>query len=177
MADKPDVAKMLEYFKQNFKLDTTPCKKIKYNCAVRLSLALNAGGFSVGDYKDLSRVHNSEKNHSHKWDKVISDASTVPHLVSAENMYDHLRGKFSSFHQVHKIRHGSKRSQIAHQKGVLFFENCFTRKGQSSKRGDHIDIWDGVNYGNEILGIDAAGRSGSGEDLFSKARKVYFLRL
>ena len=77
MADKPDGAKTLEYFKQNFMLDSKPCKKIKYNCAVRLSLALNAGGFSVSDYKDSARVHNSKKNHSHKWVNFQSKIHTV----------------------------------------------------------------------------------------------------
>lgn len=175
MATRPDMQKAIDHYILNFKVDSKPCKKISFNCAARLSLALNAGGYTISDAKDPSRVHNSEKNHIHKWDKGDNEVSTVPHFVGAEDMYKHLQQSFS-FRRLRSTKGSSIRQQIAQQKGILFFENCFKRyKKDKTKKGDHIDIWNGVNYGNEMIGTDAAGRTGRGEDLFSKASKVFFL--
>lgn len=34
----------------------------------------------------------------------------------------------------------AKRS-LQEKKGVIFFKDCFTRSGQTVRRGDHIDLW------------------------------------
>jgi len=177
MAKKPFFQNVLNYYSCTLRLDTRPCKEVKFNCAVRLSLALNAGGFSVSDYVDKSRLHNSDKNHSHKWDKTRNDASTVPHLVAAEELYDHLKLKFPLFREVAPAKGQTARQVIDNCNGVVYFEDCFRRAPGKSKDGDHIDIWDGKKYGNEMLGIGASGRPNATEDLFSKARRVFFLPL
>lgn len=177
MAGVPNVNKMLEYYVRNFKADHKPCKQVTYNCAVRLSLALNAGGMNVGDGRNPDRVHNSRTNHSHRWDKTQTDASTVPHFVGAEDLYAFLKNALPGFHRLIPVMGRNLRQQIQGQKGVVYFKDCFTRGSQKQKRGDHIDIWNGGQYGNELLGIDAAGRSGASDDLFSCAQEVWFLRL
>ena len=177
MAGTPKVDTMLEYYVKNFRVDHKPCKQVTYNCAVRLSLALNAGGMSIGDGRNPDRVHNSSTNHSHRWDKTPTDASTVPHFVGAEDLYAFLKRELPAFHRLIPVKGRNLRQQIQGQKGVVYFKNCFTRGNQKQKRGDHIDIWNGSQYGNELLGIDAAGRSSAREDLFSRAQEVWFLRL
>lgn len=87
MAATLDFQKTLDDYSRTFEKDHQPCKKVSYNCAVRLSLAMHAGGFTISGYKEPKRVHNSEKNHIHEWDRVATDASTVPHLVAAEDLF------------------------------------------------------------------------------------------
>jgi len=177
MAGPPEIDSMLEYYVRNFKVDHKPCKQVTYNCAVRLSLALNAGGMAIGDGNNPGRVHNSSTNHSHRWDKAQTDVSTVPHFVGADDLYGYLKRELPSFHRLIPVKGRNVRQQIQGQKGVVYFKNCFTRGSQKQKRGDHIDVWNGSQYGNELLGIDAAGRSSTSEDLFSRAQEVWFLRL
>ena len=39
------------------------------------------------------------------------------------------------------VKQGKK--SIKGEKGIIFFEDCFTRDGQTHAVGDHIDLWDG----------------------------------
>lgn len=37
---------------------------------------------------------------------------------------------------------GKFKTQRSSEQGIIFFEDCFQRKGENSQRGDHIDLWD-----------------------------------
>lgn len=62
--------------------------------------------------------------------------------------------------------------------GIIFFKNCFRRGGHHGpKTGDHIDLFDGTNYFNELLHVSAGGSARSGTDLFRAAQEVWFFPL
>jgi hypothetical protein len=59
--------------------------------------------------------------------------------------------------------------------GIIYFNNCFTRT--SGGAGDHIDLWNGTQYMNQVFRIGAGGNAGPADDLFSRSnRPGYYIR-
>lgn len=149
--------------------DPAPCKSpgISNQCAVRLSLALVRNGFSLESFPNQRRIHNGRSRCS-----LGSDQ----HIVGADELHRYLtqvwdmgvRGSGESI-----------RSQIGTLRGIVYFNNCFHRSTdpEGESRGDHIDLWNGTNYYNQLLGIAAGGTARAGTDLFAAASFVRFFWL
>lgn len=153
---------------EGYRADTAPCKSpaISNQCAVRMSVALVNNGFSLENFPQQRRIHQGR----------ASCQIETPHLVGANELHLYLlrvwdtglRGSGSEI-----------KSQIADAKGIIYFNNCFHRRtdGEGANSGDHIDLWNGANYYNQILGIGAGGNARAGTDLFSRASFVRFFWL
>ena len=51
--------------------------------------------------------------------------------------------------------------------GVVWFINCYTNK--AGHLSDHIDMWNGYHYMNELLKESAGGTASAAADLFLKS--------
>lgn len=70
--------------------------------------------------------------------------------------HGHIRGAESLANYLWKrmwapfIYSNGANAKIKHQndQGIIFFKNCFTRRGENQRIGDHIDLWDkGITKG------------------------------
>lgn len=146
--------------------DPAPCKdgKILNQCAVRLTLAMGRCGFSFDLFEPQHRVHQGRKGCE------LDD----PHIVGADELHKYfmyvwdtgLRGKGSEI-----------RERIKGKPGIIYFDNCFIRQGETGKKGDHIDLWTGEKIYNQILYLKAGGDSTADSDLFRRAGFVRFFWL
>lgn len=146
--------------------DAAPCKdaKILNQCAVRLTLAMGRCGFSFALFEPQNRLHQGRRACE------LDD----PHIVGADelhkffmNVWDTgLKGKGSEI-----------REQIRGRPGIVYFENCFIRPGETAKKGDHIDLWTGEKIYNQILYLRAGGDTTADSDLFTRAGFVRFFWL
>ncbi len=66
--------------------------------------------------------------------------------------------------------------QITGQTGIVYFNNCFIRDGSTAQVGDHIDLFNGQNYFNDVNGVLAGGNESVGRVnyLFGSADQVWF---
>lgn len=92
-------------------------------CAIRMSVTLNTEG-SI----NVSKKTYSEPKCSHG------------HARGAESLANWLWSKHLGRPKIYKDPAAGKVT-IAAKKGILFFRNCFTRAGETSRQGDHIDLW------------------------------------
>ncbi len=138
---------------------------IANECAIRMSVALSLSGFSFETFANQNRVRSGGRT-----------GLPVPHVLGAQELAHYLRTVWG-----YPDRPGlgsSAASSIEGRLGVIYFNNCFQRSGEASRAGDHIDLWTGQEYYNQILSL-AAGvedRSSTG-NLFNKADRVWFWRL
>jgi hypothetical protein len=159
---------MQENYEQ-YRDDSAPCKSpgISNQCAVRMSLALVRNGFSLDDFPNQRRVHQGRTR------CALGDDA---HVVGADELHRYLsqvwdtglRGEGTEF-----------RSQLIGNRGVIYFNNCFHRSSdpEGESRGDHIDLWDGEHYYNQLLRVSAGGTARVGTDLFAAASFVRFFWL
>jgi hypothetical protein len=153
---------------EGYRNDSAPCKfpGISNQCAVRLSVALVRNGMSLDEFPDQRRIHQGRSR----------CAITEQHLVGADELHRYLvrvwdaglRGTGSSI-----------RDQIGGNAGIIYFNNCFHRSSdpEGTNRGDHIDLWNGENYYNQLLRVSAGGTARVGRDLFAAADFVRFFWL
>lgn len=153
---------------EDYRADTMPCKYpgIENQCAVRMSLALVRNGFSLDNFPEQRRIHRGRSQ------CVVED----DHIVGADELHQYLvrvwdaglRGTGSAI-----------LPQISGTPGIIYFNNCFHRSAdaEGSNRGDHIDLWDGENYYNQILQVSAGGGTAVQSDLFATADYVRFFWL
>ncbi|HVE57504.1 MAG TPA: T6SS effector amidase Tae4 family protein [Pyrinomonadaceae bacterium] len=154
---------------ETYRTDTQPCKNpaIDNQCAVRLSLALVRNGFDFENFPDQRRIHQGRTGCR------LGDES---HVVGANELHRYLgtvwdaglRGSGSDI-----------RAQIASTPGIVYFDSCFHRHTDAEGRntGNHIDLWNGAQYYNQILDIGAGGTARARTDLFSRASYVRFFWL
>ncbi len=138
---------------------------IANECAVRMSVALSLSGFSFETFANQSRVRSGGRT-----------GLPVPHVLGAQELAHYIRTCWGYPDQL-GLGH-SAASSIEGRLGVIYFNNCFKRSGEASRAGDHIDLWTGQEYYNQILSL-AAGvedRSSTGS-LFNRADRVWFWRL
>jgi hypothetical protein len=154
---------------ETYRTDARPCKNpaIDNQCAVRMSLALVRGGFSLDGFPNPRRVHQGRANCA---------LGAEAHVVGANELHQYLTTVWDT-----GLRGSGAtiRAQIADSPGVVYFNNCFHRRtdAEGTNTGDHIDLWDGTQYYNQILGIGAGGNARAGTDLFSRASFVRFFWL
>lgn len=157
--------KQYEKYKQN--KDTQPCKYgYKNQCAIRLSLALANCGMTFELFQNQKRIHKGRKE---------CQLSDTPHIVGAEELMLFLQ-------QVWDAGISDKgslmKTAIQNKRGIIYFNNCFKReKSDTSFKGDHIDLWTGSEYYNQIFKVGAGGDAKAGTDLFSRADSVRFFWL
>jgi hypothetical protein len=88
-------------------------------CAIRMSIALEGAGFSLGDYSDPKCSHG--------------------HARGAESLANHLWRSLAR-PQIFSNPSGAKSSLLS-KRGIVFFKDI---SGFRNGTGDHIDCWDGT---------------------------------
>jgi hypothetical protein len=91
-------------------------------CAIRLSLTLNAE-----HTLEVNRHTYSEPKCSHG------------HARGAESLANWLYRKIGRPH-IYEDPAAAKTALLS-KTGIIFFKDCFTRSGETTRRGDHIDLW------------------------------------
>ena len=66
---------------------------------------------------------------------------------------------------------------LQHCRGVVYFNNCFRRAHGGQMAGDHIDLWTGTQYYNQIIHVGAGGDAHASSPLFNRADAVWFFQL
>jgi hypothetical protein len=159
---------------EDYRKDNAPCKGGAANqCAVRMSVALGRCGFGLERFPDSSRVHKPYR----------SCQLGIPHVLGAEELAGYLKLSLGTpivFHK-HALKDAESLLKRLHgHTGILYFNNCFKRdRTDASKKGDHIDLFDGQRCYNEILKTTPGGRSSSKTlSFFSASDRVdfYYLR-
>jgi|RhiMethySRZTD1v2_1073278.scaffolds.fasta_scaffold134392_2 type VI secretion system (T6SS) effector Tae4 (amidase) len=162
----------LERAYNDYRTDSRPCKRGATNqCAVRMSIALARAGFGLESFQPPSRVHDGDG---------ACRTGGIAHVLGAQELARFLRrtmfeprvsfasggsGCANTFQQIRCLR------------GILYFNNCFTREGENTAQGDHIDLFNGERYFNEIIHPRAGGDETRGGRLFERADQVWFWRL
>jgi hypothetical protein len=92
----------------------------KNQCSIRMSITLIKCGLSFKGYTEPKCSHG--------------------HARGAESLANWLWGKH--LRAPKQFTDGAKAKEYAKdQTGIIFFKDCFTRSGESSADGDHIDLW------------------------------------
>jgi len=152
---------------EDYRVDKAPCKgNIPNQCAVRTSVALARCGCDLSGFGDQRRVHRGR----------ASCRLACEHVVGARELAVHLRSFLPEQRFAGRLV-ATARSALANRTGIIYFDNVFARERGGPQTGDHIDLWDGQNYYNELLGIGAGGNARSTTDLFSRAGEVWFFTL
>lgn len=157
----------LRYF-----LDRSPCgdDRINNQCAVRMSVALVRCGFTIRneDFEDPRRIHRGRSACNLSEDHVCGAHELEQALVGLWGEGEIFRGPSGAPIAAAMIRG---------RWGILYFNNCFTRRGSSRASGDHIDLWNGTNYMNQLYGIGAGGDATARDSLFDRSgNSGYYIR-
>ncbi len=158
---------------QDYRGNSRPCGRgVPNQCAVRMSMALVRSGFGLESFQPAHRVHSGNG---------ACNTNGVPHVLAALELGHFLRLGLGAPATISPRAHhrgcAHAFEQIRGQKGILYFNNCFTRAGAAVQSGDHIDLFDGQHYFNEIIHPHAGGDETTGGDLFGRADQVWFWRL
>ena len=159
---------MMERAYRDYATDSAPCKDpaITNQCAVRLSVALSRCGVDLLGFPDRRRVHSGRQ-------RCRLDRD---HVVGAEELGRYLLGILGAPRRFNAQQADDARGALAGQRGIIYFNNCF-RRSTGAQTGDHIDLFDGNRYYNEIIRVGAGGDAGTRTDLFHRANQVWFLPL
>lgn len=111
----------------SYPTERSPCTGPWSNqCAIRLSIALNGEGTLR-----VNRDTYSEPKCSHG------------HARGAESLANWLYRRIGPPRTW--TSGADAKAALAGSRGIIFFKDCFTREGELTARGDHIDLWrDGV---------------------------------
>ena len=153
--------------------NSQPCRRTGPNqCAVRMSIALGRAGFGLEGFPSRQYVHSGDGG-------CATDG--ISHVTSAVALGTWLR---SALGDPLIIRPPSGTTgcaqaleQIRGQTGIVYFNNCFTRQGATAQAGDHIDLFNGQSYYNNINRTEAGGDATTGGNLFGRADEVWFWRV
>jgi len=141
-------------------------KGYENQCAIKLSVALHATGVDLGSFKGAS-VHVAAGKAAVRAEELGAwlrfqhfDGMRVPVDVTGADWQDKIKGKH----------------------GIVAFENYWTRPGEKTPTGDHIDLWNGksltssgfegwaVSFARFTLGMN----SGPGFSDLGKATRITF---
>lgn len=166
---KPSYFLMLKQY-EKYLVDSKPCKYGYTNqCAVRLSLALSNCGMT---YERFGEVSSEKRIHQGREKCQLED---VPHIVGADELHLYLRLVWDTGIEG---KGNEIKDKITFLRGIVYFNNCFKRKKtDTSMQGDHIDLWTGTKYYNQVIHVGAGGDAGAKADLFSRADYVRFFWL
>ena len=107
----------------NYPSESSPCDGGWSNqCAIRMSVTLNAEG----------TLHVSKETYS-------EPKCAHGHARGAESLANWLWKRI----ERPRIFTNAQRAKedLNSKQGIIFFKDCFTREGETVRRGDHIDLW------------------------------------
>jgi hypothetical protein len=149
-----------------------PCQAgVTNQCAVRMSIALGRAGFGLEGFQPRSRVHAG----------VRCKTDGMAHVLGANELAQFLVGALFPPERFRESRRGqgcaAAFDSIQGRTGIVYFNNCFTRGGETRKVGDHIDLFNGQQYYNQVIRPQAGGNELSVGSLFAAADGVWFWAL
>ena len=164
---------LLERGYNDYRSNSRPCQRGATNqCAVRMSLALGRAGFGLESFTPRTRVHSGNG---------ACQTNGLEHVLGALELATYLeRSLGAPQNWRERTPNGGCAfvyALIQGQTGILYFNNCFTREGSTVRQGDHIDLFNGRQYFNEIIHPRAGGDETTGGSLFGRADGVRFWRL
>ncbi len=164
---------LLERAYEAYRTNSTPCRRgITNQCAIRMSIALGRAGFGLEGFPRRERVHSGNGR---------CDTDGMSHVAGANELAVWLRSALGTpqVFRPESPRGGCAQaySSIRDHTGIVYFNNCFTREGSSVQSGDHIDLFNGTQYYNEIIHPSAGGDETTGGSLFGRADEVWFWEL
>jgi hypothetical protein len=113
----------------SYPTEKSPCDGPYNNqCAIRMSVCLNGEGTITVNKKTYSEP---TCKHGH-----ARGAESLANWLSHRNRL----GAPKKYHDAKAAK-----VTISGKKGLIFFKDCFTRDGEITARGDHIDLWDGYD--------------------------------
>jgi hypothetical protein len=68
-----------------------------------------------------------------------------------------------------RVERDDTEQRVQREKGIIYFDNFFTRSGQKSKMGDRIDLWTGKNYYNQLIGVGPGSDAGAEAKLSARS--------
>jgi hypothetical protein len=156
-----------------YRSNTSPCQGGAANqCAVRMSIALGRAGFGLECFTPANRVHSGGTRCGTDGMKHVLGAEELARfLATALGAPTIIRPRPRHSGCAHAI------DQIRGQTGIVYFNNCFTRAGATVRSGDHIDLFNGTQYYNQILHPAAGGNESTIGNLFGVADQVRFWAL
>jgi hypothetical protein len=153
---------------EDYRVDSAPCKAgVTNQCAVRMSVALHRCGFDIDNFDPARRVHRGRSRCQ----------LSVPHVLGANELARHLASQWGEPERYTRNAAHNAADVLHSRTGVIYFNNCFQRAGQSSRRGDHIDLWNGTTYYNTIIHVGAGGDASASTPLFGRSDAVWFFPL
>jgi Type VI secretion system (T6SS), amidase effector protein 4 len=164
---------LLQRAYEAYRANSLPCQRgVTNQCAVRMSIALGRAGFGLESFTPRARVHSGERG---------CNTGGMEHVLGAQELANFLSSALGAPVKVRAQRSGGgcahALGQIRGQTGILYFNNCFTRAGSSVQTGDHIDLFNGSQYYNQIIHPRAGGNETTGGELFGRADQVWFWRI
>lgn len=153
--------------------NSAPCGRgITNQCAVRMSIALGRSGFGLEGFPDRSRVHSGNGQ---------CNTGGMPHVLGAHELAVWLSRSLGSPLIIRPEGGGTgcahAFAQIRGKRGIVYFNDCFRRGGSTVQTGDHIDLFNGTQYYNQVLHPRAGGDETTGGDLFGRSNQVWFWEL
>lgn len=154
----------------DYRINSRPCQRGGENqCAVRMSLALGRSGFGLESFTPRARVHDGGQS---------CGTNGLRHVLGAEELARFLARVLGSPEPYRPLRQGGgcgdAFARIRGRTGIIYFNNCFTRAGSTMRVGDHIDLFNGRQYYNEIIHPRAGGDETTGGSLFQRTDQVWF---
>ena len=109
----------------NYPTEGSPCDGPWENqCAIRLSLTLNAE-MTITVNKDTYSEPKCAHGHARGAESLANWLWESSHLGRPKVYTDGAKAK----------------RELNTKTGIIFFKDCFTRAGETKRRGDHIDLW------------------------------------
>src|SRR5690606_27636642 len=140
--------------------------------AVRMSIALERCGFSLNAFGRLGDNNNHRRVHRSRPSCQVD----VPHVLGADELHRYLDATIGFTDDYDGDTLSSAADSMRGRMGIVYFNNCFTRRGQTRRVGDHIDLWDGSETYNQKQGGSTAAE-GPDTGLFGNADRIKFIPL
>ena len=102
--------------------EMSPCSDGYTNqCAIRMSITLEKCGVDLSSYSGNKCTHG--------------------HARGAQGLANHLKRIWGQPTWTYRRNRARASGLLQPHSGVIFFKNCFTRAGEGTRDGDHIDVW------------------------------------
>lgn len=168
---QPTFSKMLDAYK-DYRGNSNPCRRGQRNqCAIRMSIALVRNGFSLDNYGSPQLIHDNPQR----------CGTSFPHIAGANSLANYIGRLWGAPRRFSGSRLPSARSTLQGKSGIIYFNNCFVRARDRTtngeeplQRGDHIDLWNGREYFNQILHARVGGNAAHNAPLFDRAQHIKF---
>lgn len=151
---------------EDYRINSRPAGAFPKNqCAVRMSIALGRCGFALDTLpKNLLQTNSS---------------LPFPYILLASELAKYLK-KFWGNPVIFVNNLELAARSLYRKTGVIYFQDCFQREGdpEGSRNGDHIDLWNGYRYYNQIYNLRAGMEDQlSSGSLFARSKMIWFYGL